>query len=114
MGLGVLVTSRNAVLRSAGFMVLPATTLEEVGETYGFACFDVAIVGHAFSNLEKRAIVAFLKKYSTAVVILVTSGEFLGCLPADSYWDEGSPPEDLIHLVRGAMEVKRRGSAGRQ
>jgi hypothetical protein len=107
VGLGDLVTSRNAALRSAGFDVVSATCLEEVVQQCGPIRFDVAIVGHAFSILEKAQFVRCIQGVFRLPVILITEGQFLASIRADSHIRVDAPTEDLVWAVSRLAGEKR-------
>jgi|GEM_PF-1419217 DNA-binding response OmpR family regulator len=100
IGLGDLVTSRNLTLRSAGFEVLSATTLEDTGKACLSAKYDLAIIGCAFTNEERSALVRCVKGIFHLPVIIVADADCPRSLPADSYLQVDAPPESLLDAVR--------------
>jgi len=111
IGLGDLVTARNATLRASGFDVMAVTTMEEAARACWLTDYDVAIVGYAFTNEEKSLLVRCVQAIFQVPVILITDGESLGSLRADSYIHVDAPPEELIHAIGTVVESKSLRSA---
>jgi hypothetical protein len=105
IGLGDLVSARNAALRSAGFDVTAAICLEDVFRLCVSSHFDLAIVGHAFSIAERAEFVQCIHGDFLMPVILIEDGQVLASLHADSHIRVNDSPEELVraikHLVNG-------------
>jgi len=112
IGLGDLVSSRNAALRTLGFEVVAVTSFVEVVQQCGAVSFDVAIVGDAFSVLEKVEFVRCVRNIYGVPVILIAEGHPLVSLRADLYVDVEAPVEDLIWAIRQLTQVRSRSAAG--
>jgi hypothetical protein len=110
VGLGDLVSSRNATLRTAGFDVVTATCLEEVVQQCGSLHFDVAIVGLVFSSLEKAQFAGCLQGVFRLPVILITADQFWTNIRADSYIRVDAPWEDLVGAVNRLAGDNRKGT----
>lgn len=107
IGLGDLVSARNAALRTAGFEVVAATSLIEVVQQCGSNRFDVAIVGHAFSLLEKTEFVRCLQGTFRLPVILINEGQFIVSLRADLHIRVDAPFEDLAWAISQLVSDKK-------
>jgi DNA-binding response OmpR family regulator len=100
VGMGDLVSSRNAALRSAGFQVVAAVCLEDVARACTSARFDVAIVGYAFSIQEKTQFVRCLQGVFRVPVILITGRtQYIATIRADSYVHMDAPLDELVCAV---------------
>jgi hypothetical protein len=111
VGLGDLISCRNAALRIAGLEVVAALCLEDVARACACYSFDVAIVGYAFSVLEKAQFVRCLQGVFQLPVILITGGsQYLATIRADSYVPLDAPFRDLLCAVSqlaGDQEPRR-------
>src|SRR6476660_4499196 len=103
IGLGDLVSARNAALRKAGFDVVAAMSLEDVFHLCTSSRFDLAIVGHAFSIAERAEFVRCIKGDFRLPVILIDEGQVLASLPADSHIHVNDSPEELIYAIERLM-----------
>ncbi|MBZ5504799.1 MAG: hypothetical protein LAO78_04855 [Acidobacteriia bacterium] len=100
VGLGDLVSCRNAALRTAGFEVIAAVCLEDLARACTSAHFDVAIVGYAFSVQEKARFVRCLQGVFRLPVILITGRtQYMATIRADSYIHMDAPLIDLLCAV---------------
>ena len=106
VGLGDLVSARNAALRMAGFEVVAAISLEDVFQQCCSGHYDVAIVGHGFSIQERAEIVRCIKGAFRLPVILITEGQFLVSLHADSHIAVDAPTEDLVCAIQKLLGDK--------
>jgi hypothetical protein len=107
VGLGDLVSSRNAALRTAGFDVIAAISIEEVFQQCGPVRFDVAIVGHAFSLHERAEFVRCLQSVLRLPVILIAENEVLTSVQADSHIRVDAPAEELVCAINRIIEDNR-------
>jgi len=103
IGLGDLVSARNAALRLAGFDVTAAICLEDVFRLCGSSHFDLAIVGHAFSIAERAEFVRCTRGDFRLPVILIDEGQILASLPADSHIHVNDSPEELVRAIKRLM-----------
>ena len=100
VGLGDLVSRRDAALRAAGFEVVSALSLDELARACTSAQFDVAIVGYAFSIPEKAQFVRCLQGVFHLPVILITGrNRYVGAVRADSYVPIDAPFSDLLGAI---------------
>ena len=106
VGLGDLVSARNATLRMAGFDVVAAISLEDVFHQCGPGHFDVAIVGHGFSIQERAEFVSCIHGIFHLPVIVIAKGQFLASLHADSQVDVEASAEELIYAIQRVIEDK--------
>jgi DNA-binding NarL/FixJ family response regulator len=106
VGLGDLVSARNAALRMAGFEVVAALSLEDVFQQCASGHFDVAIVGHGFSIQERAEFVRCIRGVFRIPVILIAEGQVLASLHADSHIDVGAPTEDLVGAIQQLLDDK--------
>ena len=106
VGLGDLVSARNAALRTAGFKVVAAISIEDVFQECGPARFDIAIVGHAFSIPERVGFVRCIQRIFRLPVILIAEGEIFASIRADSQIGVDAPPEDLISAIHRVIDEK--------
>jgi hypothetical protein len=104
VGLGDLVSARNASLRMAGFDVVAAICLEDVFHQCGPGHFDVAIVGYGFSIRERAEFVSCIRGIFHLPVILIAKGQFLASLHADSQVDVEASVEKLIYAIQRVIE----------
>jgi hypothetical protein len=104
VGLGDLVSARNAALRMAGFDVVAAICLEDVFHQCGPGHFDVAIVGHGFSIHEKAEFVRCIHGLFHLPVIVIAQGQWLASLHADSQVDVEASAEELICSIQQVIE----------
>lgn len=109
IGLGDLVSARNAALRLAGYDVVAAISLEDVFRLCASGRFDLAIVGHAFSLAERAEFVRCIHGDFLLPVILIEDGQVLASLRADSHIHVNDSPEELIRAIKHLMN--RHGSA---
>jgi hypothetical protein len=103
IGLGDLVSARNAALRTAGFDVTTAISLEDVFRLCGSSHFDLAIVGHAFSIAERAEFVRCTRGDFRLPVILIEEGQVLASLPVDSHIHVNDSPEELVYAIERLM-----------
>ncbi len=106
VGLGDLVSARNAALRMAGFEVVAAISLEDVFQQCGSGRFDVAVVGHGFSIQERAELVRCIKEIFRLPVILIADGQRLASLHADSHIAVDAPTEDLVCAIQQLLDDK--------
>jgi hypothetical protein len=100
VGLGDLVSRRDADLRTAGFEVVSALSLDELARACTSVQFDVAIVGYAFSIPEKAQFVRCLQGVFQLPVILITGrSQYLASIRADSYVSVDAPFSDLLGAI---------------
>jgi len=100
VGLGDLVSCRDAALRTAGFEVVAALCLDDLARACTSTQFDVAIVGYAFSVPEKAQFVRCLQGVFQLPVILITGrSQYLASIRADSYVSIDAPFTDLLRAV---------------
>jgi hypothetical protein len=99
IGLGDLASGRNAALRSAGFDVVAAISLEDVFRLCGASRFDLAIVGHAFSIAERAEFVRCTQRDFRLPVILIDEGRIPGSLRADSHVHVDASTEELVGAI---------------
>lgn len=100
VGLGDLVSCRNAALRTAGFEVASALCLEDLARACTTDRFDVAIVGYAFSVPEKAQFVRCLQGAFGLPVILITKrNQYLAAVRADAYVPMEAPFSDLLGAI---------------
>jgi DNA-binding NarL/FixJ family response regulator len=111
VGLGGLVSARNAALRAAGFDVVAALSFEEAFQHCCPVRFDVAIVGHAFSTVEKAQLVRCIQGIFQMPVILVTEDPYLCSMHAASYIRVDAPSEDLVCAVNQLLSDERPAAA---
>jgi hypothetical protein len=104
VGLGDLVSGRNAALRMAGFDVVAAICLEDVFHQCGHNHFDVAIVGLGFSIQEKAGLVRCIQGFFYVPVILIAQGQLLASLHAASQVDVEASAEELICSIQRVIE----------
>ena len=104
VGLGDLVSARNASLRMAGFDVVAAISLEDVFHQCGHGHFDVAIVGLGFSIQERAEFVRCIQGVFHLPVIVIAKDQFLASLHADSHVDVDSSIEELICAIQRVIE----------
>jgi hypothetical protein len=104
VGLGDLVSARNAALRMAGFDVVAAICLEDIFHQCGSGRFDVAIVGHGFSIHEKAEFVRCIHGLFHLPVIVIAQGQWLASLHADSQVDVEASAEELICSIQRVIE----------
>lgn len=107
VGLGDLVSSRNAALRSAGFEVIAAISIEEIFQQCSPVRFDVAVVGHAFSIHERAEFVRCIQSVLRLPVILIAEGEVLTSIQADSHIRVDAPAEELVCAINRIIEDNR-------
>jgi hypothetical protein len=100
VGLGDLVSARNAALRMAGFDVVAAISLEDVFHQCGPGHFDVAIVGHGFTIQERAEFVRCIRGVFRLPVVLIAEGQFLASMHADSHVDVDAPTKDLVCAIQ--------------
>ena len=103
IGLGDLVSARNAALRLAGFDVASAISLEDIFRLCGSNRFDLAIVGHAFSLAERAELVRCVQGDFFLPVILIEDGQVLASLHADSHIHVNDSPEELVRAIKRLM-----------
>ncbi|MBZ5490783.1 MAG: hypothetical protein LAO76_07610 [Acidobacteriia bacterium] len=103
IGLGDLVSARNAALRTAGFDVTSAICLEDVFRLCGNQRFDVAIVGHAFTLIERAEFVRCIKGDFLLPVILIEDGQVMASLHPDSHIHVNDSPEELVRAIERLM-----------
>jgi len=106
VGLGDLVSARNAALRMAGFDVVAAISLEDVFQQCGPGHFDVAIVGHGFSIQERAEFVRCIRGVFRLPVILIAEGQLLASMHADSHIDVDAPTEELVCAIQQLLDDK--------
>jgi DNA-binding NtrC family response regulator len=100
VGLGDLVSCRDAALRTAGFEVVSALCLEDLARACTADRFDVAIVGYAFSIGEKAQFARCLQGVFQLPVILITGrSQYLASICADSYVFIDAPFSDLLGAI---------------
>jgi DNA-binding NarL/FixJ family response regulator len=104
IGLGDLVSPRNAALRRLGFDVVAAISLEEVFRLCGSSRFDVAIVGHAFSISERADFLRCIQEDFRLPVILIDNAQSLASLRADSHVHVDAPTEELVRAIERLMD----------
>jgi len=109
VGLGDLVSSRNAALRQAGFEVLAVTCLEELAQHCDFDRFDAAVVGHAFSIPEKALFVRCIQGAFRLPVILISDGPPVASITADKHICVDAPAEDLVRAINQLMNGRMSG-----
>lgn len=107
IGLGDLVSARNAALRLAGFDVTAAVCLEDVFRLCGSSHFDLAIVGHSFSIAERAEFVRCIKGDFLLPVILIEDGQVLASLHPDSHIHVNDSPEELVRAIERLMNGNR-------
>lgn len=103
IGLGDLVSARNAALRLAGFDVVAAISLEDIFHLCGSSRFNLAIVGHAFSVAERAKFVRCIQSDFLLPVILIEDGQALASLHADSHIHVNDSPEELVRAIERLM-----------
>ena len=106
VGLGDLVSARNAALRMAGFDVVAAISLEDVFQQCSSGRFDVAIVGHAFSIQERAEFVRCLRGVFRLPVILIAEGQLLASMHADLNIAVDAPTEELVGAIQQLLDDK--------
>jgi hypothetical protein len=104
IGLGDLVSARNAALRRIGFDVVAAISLEEVFRLCDSSRFDVAIVGHAFSIPERAGFLRCIQEDFRLPVILIDNAQSLTSLDADSRVHVDAPTEELVRAIERLMD----------
>jgi hypothetical protein len=100
VGLGDLISCRNAALRTAGLEVIAALCLEDVVRACACHHFDLAIVGYAFSVPEKAQFVRCLQGvFQLPVILIIGRSQYLASIRADSYISIDAPFTDLLRAV---------------
>ena len=100
VGLGDLVSCRESALRTAGFEVVAALSLDDLARACTSAPFDVAIVGYAFSNPEKVQFVRCLQGvFQLPVILIIGRSRHLASIRADSYVSIDAPFTDLLRAI---------------
>lgn len=111
VGLGDLVSRRDAALRTVGFEVVSALSLDELARACASVQFDVAIVGNAFSIPEKVQFVRCLQGVFRLPVILISGrNQYLASIRADSYVSVDAPFSNLLGAISqfaGDQELRR-------
>jgi hypothetical protein len=111
VGLGDLISCRNAALRTAGLEVVSALCLEDLARACACYRFDVAIVGYAFSVPEKAQFVRCLQGvFQLPVILIIGRSQYLASIRADSYISIDAPFTDLLRAVSqlaGDQEQRR-------
>jgi len=106
IGLGDLVSARNAGLRMAGFDVVAALSIDEVFRLCEASMFDLAIVGHAFSFAERAEFVRCIQGDFKLPVILIDEGQVMASLQVDSRVPVTAPTADLVGAIERLMDDK--------
>jgi hypothetical protein len=101
VGLGDLVSARNAALRTAGFEVVAAISIEDVFHECGPARFDIAIVGHAFSIPERAEFVRCIQGIFRLPVILIAEGEIFASIRSARRSDFRDPSSNRRKALPG-------------
>jgi hypothetical protein len=109
VGLGDLVTPRNAALREAGFEVVAATCLEELAQHCDSVRFDAAVVGYAFSIPEKALFVRCIQGVFRLPVVLISDGPPVFSITADKHICVDAPAEDLVRAITQLMSGRMSG-----
>lgn len=104
IGLGDLVSARNAALRRVGFDVVAAISLEDVFRLCGSSRFDVAIVGHAFSISERADFLRCIREDFRLPVILIDNAQSFASLHADSRVHVDAPTEELVRAIERLID----------
>jgi hypothetical protein len=106
IGLGDLVSARNAALRRIGFDVVAAISMEEVLRLCGSNRFDVAVVGHTFSIPEQAEFVRCIQRDFRLPVILIDSAKMPAGLHADSHVHVDAPTGELVRAIERLMDER--------
>src|ERR1700730_15437221 len=99
IGLGDLVSARNAGLRMAGFDVVAALSIDEVFRLCEASMFDLAIVGHAFSFAERAEFVRCSRGECMLSISFFDEGHVMACLQEDYRVPVTAPTADLVGAI---------------
>lgn len=93
-----LLTTRNAVLRQAGFLVETSFDLNEALALFLAEDFDVAVVCHSVPARDKERFVRLLKEHKPLTPVAVMSdGHHAGCGDEEIHNLDG--PEELLQRI---------------
>lgn len=100
VGIGEWVRTRNAELRSAGFEVVAAISLDGILQRCCAQRFDLAVVDHAYSVPETAQLVRCLQDVFRVPVVLIWRESRLESIPAEENVALQAPLEDLLTAIR--------------
>ena len=99
-----LLTTRNAVLRRAGFEVQTSLDLNEALGLFLNGDFDTALLCHAIPARDKERFVRLLKDHKPLTpVVVMTDGNGSSYIPADLEIHNLDGPEELLRQIAEAI-----------
>lgn len=98
--------SRCAALNEAGYGVTATMKIEQAPELLASEPFDVIVLGHRFSEEEKRA-VAILAQQARIPVVLVCGASADTNIPADARVFALQGPEGIVSAVNRLVAARK-------
>ncbi len=108
----ILLQTRNAVLRSAGYDVSDATGADDTKKLLDGSRFDVLVIGHTMPESVRRTLSEMGQRHATPVVLLCLGRGQSSDIAADVRVDSSEGPAALLKAVAGLLGPRRRAASG--
>lgn len=114
-----LLSIRNLLLRSAGYIVQSASSIERAINSFREGDFDLVVMCHSLSEEERVRLTRYIREDGSSVPIIGVAAGSAGytdiCIAAGSaaYTDQfaatsrGSRPAELLHNIEALLEQER-------
>jgi DNA-binding response OmpR family regulator len=106
----MLLKTRSAVLRSAGYDVSEAACADDAKNLFGDSRFDALIIGHTMPEIERRKLSDMGYKNSTPVVLLCVGRDQSSTIRADVRVDCSEGPAALLDAVASLLGPQHRAA----
>jgi len=105
-----LLKSRSAILKGAGYEVVPALTILNVQAACENYSFDLVILGYALPKEEKRRVMVAVRKLCgpTPILELYSPDTVPVCYEADEQLSSSGEAETLLAKVRETLATKHK------
>ena len=99
-----MLTTRNAVLRHAGYRVISATAVDEAVDAAYSGAFDLVIIGHLFNVAEKNLIATAARRTGSKVLCMYSETQPPDVEAATAFIHNLDGPERLICAVAELLQ----------
>lgn len=99
----VLLDTRNLILRSAGYTVVPAVSLKEAVDRFRSGDFDLVLLSHTVTEKDQDRLACLIRASGSRIPVVSIAS--LGCGSHNAFVDAtvGADPDELLAGIREAL-----------
>jgi CheY-like chemotaxis protein len=101
----MLLEARNAVLRSEGYLVKPASSLKEAVQCFREGDFQLVVLCHSLPKAEREQLICWIRASGSSIPIVTVSAGFDG----EDQFANAIVKRDPASLLKGIRRALRKG-----